>query len=575
MIEQVAWHRKLTVRVLLFLTLALVPLGAIGILQNAELFKATERRTELSLLALTESAASGERQLIQRTFGAAEALGSAVKSILDDPERCSNNLQRFLDSNDAVVYAGFLPVDGISTCSTAGRTLDFSDNPRFRDHVQNPRPSVEINLNAPGSGQSVMIVSQPRYEQGNLQGFLSISLPLDQVGKATDSHRGTSTLMLVTLNTEGEVLSTEGNRADAINEMPRAFDMQNLVQGDARTFKAKNNAGVERLYSIIPVVPDVVYAMAAFTNDAPSATGLSKPQINSLLPFLMWAASLMVAWFAIDRLVLTRISDLYINMQKFARDRTVPKIERRGSVSGELQILESAFMGMVQDLLQDEAEQEAQIREKSILLKEVHHRVKNNLQIISSIMNMQIRKANAPETKRALSQVQDRIMALSGVHRTLYQAESLTKIDAAMLVAKIIDESMVMGKSGEQDIQVETDLDPMTVFPDQAVPLAMLVAETLTNALKYCEPDKKNQSTISVALKRRDGEKATYCIENTKAVTSLEPVDGKLSTGLGQQLIKAFAIQLNGQLQVTESNEIHSVVVDFEVEDFKETDVDY
>lgn len=575
MIEKVKWHKRLTVRVLFFLTLALVPLGAIGLVQNAELFEASERRKELSLLALTEGAASGERELIQRAFGAAEALGATVESILNDPERCSSNLLRFLESNEEAVYAGFLPVSGISTCSTAGRVIDFSQFPNFQDYVENPRPSVEINLNAPGSGQSVMIVNQPRYTDMGLLGFISISLPLKEVGQAKDYKTKASPILLATVNKEGVVLSTETPRDQALAELPKDIALKNLTQSEAQTFTAENQNGTERMYVMVPVVPDVVYALGAFPAHGESVERLAGPRVNTLLPFLMWAASLLVAWFAIDRLVVTRISELHQNMQRFAKHRTLPALERRGAIAGELQILEESFMRMAQDLLHDEAAQEEQIREKSILLKEVHHRVKNNLQIISSIMNMQIRKANAPETKRALSQVQDRIMGLSGVHRTLYQTENLTQIDAAQLVAKIVEESMAMGTSGDQQVQLTTDLDPMTIFPDQAVPLSMLVAEALTNALKYCGPDKSGQTKICISLKLEDQAHARLCVENSRSVNAKAPNEQALSTGLGQQLIKAFAIQLNGKLDVSTEDESYRISVNFEVEEFKETGIDY
>lgn len=237
-------------------------------------------------------------------------------------------------------------------------------------------------------------------------------------------------------------------------------------------------------------------------------------------------------------------------------------------------MLETAFLGMAEDLLHDEAQQEARLREKSILLKEVHHRVKNNLQIISSIMNMQIRRADVPETKRALSQVQDRIMGLSGVHRTLYQATNLTQINAAHLIEQIVEQSRAIGGAGDAAVHTKMKLDPVIIYPDQAVPLSMLVAEALTNAMKYIGAVEDRAPELSVTLSLDGGEVAYLSISNTRGSSAFNEKNVP-STGLGQQLISAFAAQLNGQLEIVEEPSRYEVKVTFKVEEFKEEPVDY
>ena len=103
------------------------------------------------------------------------------------------------------------------------------------------------------------------------------------------------------------------------------------------------------------------------------------------------------------------------------------------------------------------------------------------------------------ETRLALSQVQDRIMALSGVHRTLYEADNLTKIDAADLIGQIAHQTSALAQKTKSKFDVEMDLNPVLIFPDQAVPLSMLVAEMLTNAIKYTG----RGGEISIKPKRR------------------------------------------------------------------------
>ncbi|MCE8007430.1 sensor histidine kinase [Aestuariivita sp.] len=574
MTQSVALHRRLTTRVLFFLTLALLPLGVIGVFQNLRLSAEVEQRTELSLLALTERAASGERQIIQRAFGAAQSLSGIGTEVLNDIARCRDYVRRFKASDTNFAFAGFVGVDGTSTCSTAYDVLDFSDYPGFADLIAYPRLSVQVNLNAPGSGQSVMIINQPHFADEVFLGYISLSLPLRDVGETFDFLGDADPIALVTFNAEGQLLSTEQGRARAQRFLPRDISLNSLAHGRARTLIATSTVGQDVVYSIVPIVPDVVYAMGAWPRSTLTMSGQMAPFATVALPFLMWLASLLVVWFVTDRLVIQHIQKLNLAVRRFAKDRKVPVDPQRRATPTELAELETALHGMTHDILQDEARLEDQLREKSVLLKEVHHRVKNNLQIISSIMNMQIRKARAEETKRALGQVQDRIMGLSGVHRTLYQADSLTQVNAATLIEQILEQSRAIGAAHESDIAIETALDAVTVFPDQAVPLAMFVSEALTNAMKYLGGD---APSIRLSLTHDDQNHARLTIENSKGTPQrdIHPDREETSTGLGQQLIRAFATQLGGQIEVSETDAQYCLSLDFTVEEFREDPLDY
>lgn len=584
MMEAPAIQRKLASRVLLFLTLALVPLGLAGMWQNQRLNAEYQERMELSLLALTAAAASGERQMIQRTFGAAEALGELIGWVLDDPERCRETLEGFRRSNASFAFVGFIGTDGVSNCSTADRELDFSNYPNFRDLLENPRRNIGINHFAPGSGQSVMIIIQPRFSEGVLQGYVSISLPLEDVGNAEDFQHEDDPVALVTLNHRGQVLSTERPRETELNLLPDESELASLLRGQsrviagesrsaqARVIAATSRSGQDMVYTIVPIIPDVAYALAAWDMTHPAeGTGLPRT-MNAALPFLMWLTSFLVVWLVIDRLLIGRIQNLNMAMQRFAKNRTLPDPPRPGRRTTELSDLEQALHGMAQDILLDEARQEDKLREKTILLKEVHHRVKNNLQIISSIMNLQIRKARSEETKRALRQVQDRIMGLSGVHRTLYQANNLSQVDASHLIEQIVEQSRAIGTSDGASVDVVLALDPVTVYPDQAVPLTMLVSEAVTNAMKYIGGPAPQ---LSLSMVLQDESQVRLVIENTVAEDHVMTEDDATPIGLGKQLIRAFAAQLDGTAEMARNGDRYRVEVLFNVTPFSEEPLDY
>ena len=111
---------------------------------------------------------------------------------------------------------------------------------------------------------------------------------------------------------------------------------------------------------------------------------------------------------------------------------------------------------MITSVLHDEAMLEDSVHQKDVLLLEVHHRVKNNLQLIASIMNLQIRKSINPEARVMLRNLHDRVMSLATVHRELYQTSGLVDVRADELLESIVSQVLRMGARTEQPIDTKT-----------------------------------------------------------------------------------------------------------------------
>ena len=120
--------RGLRFRVAAVLALALLPIGVVGILQTRDLSQEVRIRTELTLQALPARASFGERQVIERAFGAAEALSSVLLEIRDEPESCRRYLSDYLEATGRYSFIGFLPPGGVLSCSSAPATLALSQD---------------------------------------------------------------------------------------------------------------------------------------------------------------------------------------------------------------------------------------------------------------------------------------------------------------------------------------------------------------------------------------------------------------------------------------------------------------
>jgi len=206
-------------------------------------------------------------------------------------------------------------------------------------------------------------------------------------------------------------------------------------------------------------------------------------------------------------------------------------------------------------------ELEARVRERTaialereVLLREVHHRVKNDLQLICSLLNMQARRLTDPKSVAALEDSQARVQTIALIHEYMYQSESLAALPFSQNIRSLSASVLrVAGTPAGQvrlDVQVE---DEVTLPVDRAIPCGLILTELLTNALKHAFPDGRN-GTLRVVLRKQDDSRVALFVEDDGVGMPTPPSsngrgDGKGS--LGYRLIRAFAEQLGAQLQIS------------------------
>tara|TARA_R110002049_G_scaffold117332_2_gene270471 strand:- start:49296 stop:51020 length:1725 start_codon:yes stop_codon:yes gene_type:complete len=553
--------RGLTIRVLLFLSLALLPIGLIAVVQTRQIADQSRDSAELSLIAVTEQASAAERRVIQEAFGAAEALTSIVRLRRNDPAECTDFLMEYKEASKIYSLVGFVALDGKMTCSSTGEEFDFSKSKSFQSLVANPVRRASAVPEGSISKRAVTLINAPVYESSKLIGFMAISIPHETIDNIRDTSAARTNVAMMTLNKRGDILTTENGLEVAESEYPRDIALSLLTTRDASVFMTGNQKGVERAYAIVPIVPDTVYALSVWPNDTPFLSSGISTRLSALLPIVMWLASLIVAFWALNRLAIAHIRKLGRQMRRFALNRTLPNANLGPSVPTELVEMESAFIGMAESILRDEATLEDSLRQKNILLKEVHHRVKNNLQLISSIMNMQIRQAKSDDAKFVLRRLQDRILSLATVHKNLYQNDDLVRVDAGALLHEIVNQLLSVGLPPGSRVDVEQKYENIRLDADDAAPLTLLVSEAVTNALKYLPDAGDGKPRIEINLAYDGPDRAKLEIRNTIG----EGSTAAPGTGLGSRLILAFTRQLNGQVEIDPDGDTFDLVVSFPV----------
>lgn len=186
------------------------------------------------------------------------------------------------------------------------------------------------------------------------------------------------------------------------------------------------------------------------------------------------------------------------------------------------------------------------LKEKEVLLKEVHHRVKNNLQVISSILSLQCSYVSDPATLNILRESQNRVKSMAFIHESLYQTADLTKIDFAEYLSNLVRNLVHSYSIKPTRIQLEEDIQPLHLGLDASIPCGLIVNELISNSLKYAFPGKQD-GKIFLILKH-DSEIVSITVGDNGIGLS-EDFDMENTNTLGLQLVTTLVDQLGGTME--------------------------
>lgn len=191
------------------------------------------------------------------------------------------------------------------------------------------------------------------------------------------------------------------------------------------------------------------------------------------------------------------------------------------------------------------------LQEKEVLLKEIHHRVKNNLQIISSLLNLQANRVSDQRTLQALGDSQARVRSMALIHEKLYQSQSLAEIDFGEYVRSLASDLFRSYRRNFTAVQLDVQTDEVSLELDLAVSCGLILNELMTNALKYAFPDGKH-GTISVELRATPARVVQLRVADDGMGIPAD-LDITRTKSLGLQLVNNLVAQLDGKLDLDRS----------------------
>ena len=190
----------------------------------------------------------------------------------------------------------------------------------------------------------------------------------------------------------------------------------------------------------------------------------------------------------------------------------------------------------------------ASLEEKEVLLKEIHHRVKNNLQIVSSLLHLQTSRVKSPEVRALLEDTRLRVRSMALLHETLYRSENLARLDMVAYVEALCAHLLRVCGHGPARILLERELEPVLIDLEQAVPCGLIINELVSNAFKHAFPESRD-GRIVVELHQESPGRALLAVWDDGA--GLPPdVEARRAETLGARLVSSLASQLRGTLEI-------------------------
>ena len=207
---------------------------------------------------------------------------------------------------------------------------------------------------------------------------------------------------------------------------------------------------------------------------------------------------------------------------------------------------------------------DGQLKEKELLLREIHHRVKNNLQVVSSLLSIQSRGITDDKAREAVRESRDRVKSMALIHQDLYKENDLTGIDMQGYIAKLARSLISSHQLDPSNITLVTDIAPLNLDVDTAIPLGLILNEVITNALKYAWPDGR-AGTLHIALSESSG-MLHLVVQDDGDGMPHNATEQPQGTGFGLNMIRTFSSKLNAEHTIRSEG---GTVVELQIRNFK------
>lgn len=558
--------RDLRIRFGLYLALALLPLLIFSLFASLDDFK---RELQYRDTEITRTANQAAFSIVDTLDTGKAILKTAAQTISDAD--CEGDLRQVLDGFPAFDYFVVLNSDGRAICS-ANAALNRAVLPDVATYISKDSPfhtnTTPFEVGDAKRLRAVFITYGDYFSEGanagTLRRVMMLGFDPERVKNDAAMSDASKDQNLFIINERGEELVSTGsalpaNRSDWVDKAKKNgpyYDSFTDTQGNIRDV-------------FITTSRDEDFFLAlSYPKTTILRWSLLNPLSSIFIPLLAWLFGFIAIWFSADKLILSHLRKLRRATIGFAKGDNTRRVGELKNSPQSIYALGQNFDLMADRISEREDALKDSLVEKETLLREIHHRVKNNLQIIISLLNMQERKLRDPAALSAINDTRSRINAISLVHRGLYESEDLRYVNMQTFLDRLIPELSLALGTNDIGIRVTAQADCDVLEADTATPLALFIVEALTNSVKHGV----NQGGEVLILIAQTGTELNVLVQDTPDIPpEIRAVNE--TTGMGMKLIRGFARQLGGTMEREASPQGYRVSLTFSPRELSEAEV--
>lgn len=536
--------RTLTLRsgLLLVVLLSLLPVAALSVAQALNVLDYNRKLNGGRLATSALATAIRERDPLIIAERAVRAAGRNTAVWANQPG-CHDTLAESLADSPALVNFARLDNQGTVTCSAlpVPPGVSFASAAWFKRAIGSDGYTISPPVLSPISQKHVLFGALPlRNAGGKPGGLIVVSVETAWLQKALDDESLSQRAIVAIAGQDGKNLLVSSEAG-----LPR-FDVT-LSAGEV--VEAKSPDGTPWLYAVAPLYARELYVVYAQPREELMAVAVTQAKVALVLPVLAMIFISLAIWFGVGRLVLRWLSKLNRLAAQFANGEYRNDPGSFETAPAEIVRLSSELHAMGGAIATRDAALRAAIEVKTALTNEVHHRVNNNLQIVSSMLTLQAGQVTDYAAKEVLTQARARIGALAQIHRLLYEEEHDSDfVDVSRLLSDLCKNLRALhGYQAAIDLHCEAMAQQLPA--SMAVPLSLFAVEVITNCYRHAFPGGRG-GKIEVRSVMQNGHGLMTIRDNG---VGFDPLT--ITNSMGHQLMDAFAAQLGGTCVITQAKD--------------------
>jgi two-component sensor histidine kinase len=528
-------------RLLLAVALALTPVLALGAYQSLAEFRRDQREQSTMLNMAAIRSAAGARARLQSAAALLDTLSPQTIGF-----ECASRLAGLLDRVSGYQNVVRFDAAGRVMCSAASVSADPNrkNTPWFRELAAGEASSAAaVPAGDFGSEPGVLMAIRAAKTGGAFDGALVSVVDLDSLKPDAAAAVLSKDTEVVLLDADGRPLSRSGSGDYA--PLPRGW-LAAARGPNGLLYSGRDAKGRDRLHAVAPLVGRNLFVLLSTPKPGLLFWASVNPFQGIILPLLAWLLTWVAVAWASDRIVIRWLTYLDRIAALYAKGRLSVRPVQADNAPEEIRALAQTLDQMAEAIAQRDLVLHEQMAHKDAMMREIHHRVKNNLQVITSLLNMQQRALKDPAAQAAMSDTRQRITALALIYRALYQSTDLRRVDVRQFLEELTAQ-LTAGEGGRPSlVRTVLEADDLEIDPDKLAPLALFAVEAISNARKHAFGEEGG--VIHVHFTVAADEVTLEIADNGKGdeggLTGGDP-----GPGVGRTLMAAFARQLRGQVE--------------------------